>query len=273
MFCNHCGAQLPEGASFCRACGHAVSATTTPASEAPTGEYTAPSSVAPNAAAGTYVPPAEPPTDPKALGSLISGIVGLTFIPILASIVAIVLGHLGLSDIKKSAGRLKGRGMAIAGLVMGYLGVAFIPIILIIAAIAIPNLLRARIAANEASAIGSVRTISTAQTSYASQHPDRGFTCSLGDLGPRFGVGASDDAADLINSQLASGTRSGYNFTLRDCESDTSDGPVIRYKVVATPVTRNTSGNRTFCSDESGVIRFVHESSGEACLSDGVPID
>ncbi|MGC1167958.1 MAG: DUF4190 domain-containing protein, partial [Candidatus Acidiferrales bacterium] len=73
------------------------------------------------------------PTSGKAIASLICGIFTL-FLP--ASIAAIILGHLSLSEIRKSAGRLGGRGVASAGLVLGYAGIALIPFILIIAAIA-----------------------------------------------------------------------------------------------------------------------------------------
>jgi competence protein ComGC len=113
-----------------------------------------------------------------AIASLVCGI--LNVFPL--SVVAIVLGHISLSQIKKSAGRIQGKGLAIAGLVLGYVGIAAIPFILIIAAIAIPNLLRAKIAANEASAARSVRMIATAEKSYAAQHPTEGFTCNLADL-------------------------------------------------------------------------------------------
>ncbi len=98
-----------------------------------------------------------------AIASLVFGLMFL-FFPL--SIVAIVFGHISLSQIKKSAGRLGGKGLAIAGLVLGYFGIAVIPLVLIIAAIAIPNLLRARIAANEAATVDAVRRISAAQVSY-----------------------------------------------------------------------------------------------------------
>ena len=123
--------------------------------------------LAPAAASGPVVPEK---TSGLAIASLIFGLLFL-FFPL--SIVAIVFGHISLSQIKKSAGRLGGKGLAIAGLVLGYLGIAMIPLILIIAAIAIPNLLRARIAANEASAVSAVRRISAAQVTYQSQFPTR----------------------------------------------------------------------------------------------------
>src|SRR3989442_3274667 len=66
-----------------------------------------------------------------------------------------------------------------------------VAIILIIAAIAIPNLLRSRIAANEASAVGSIRTLNTAEVTYASTYPDQGFTCTLANMGPPAGTAAA----------------------------------------------------------------------------------
>jgi hypothetical protein len=83
------------------------------------------------------------------------------------SILAILFGHLSVSEIRKSAGRLKGEGIAIAGLILGYVGLAIIPLILIIAAIAIPNIRCARIPANESSAIVSVRQLVAAETNYS----------------------------------------------------------------------------------------------------------
>jgi len=65
-----------------------------------------------------------------------------------------------------------------------------VAIILIIAAIAIPNLLRARIAANESSAVSSVRTINTAEVTYQSAYPTVGYSSTLGALGPG-GVGTT----------------------------------------------------------------------------------
>jgi len=76
----------------------------------------------------------------------------LVFIPF-SAVAAIILGHLALSEIKKSAGRLKGQGLATAGLILGVCGDRIDPRDLIIAAIAIPNLLRAKMAANEASSL------------------------------------------------------------------------------------------------------------------------
>ena len=166
---------------------------------------------------------------------------------------AIVFGHISLSQIKKSAGRLGGKGLAIAGLVLGYLGIAMIPLILIIAAIAIPNLLRARIAANEASAVDAVRRISTAQMTYQSQFPTVGFAPDLQSLGGATPCSANPATACLIENELAAATalpgKNGYIFALKRSDDGT------QYSVSAVPVTRNQTGIRSFCSTEDGIVR------------------
>ena len=88
-----------------------------------------------------------------------------------------------------------------------------VAIILIIAAIAIPNLLQARVAANEASAVASLRTITVAQVSYADNYPTVGFAPALANLGGTNCSAPDQNGACFIDSQLASGTKNGYNFT------------------------------------------------------------
>ena len=197
-------------------------------------------------------------TSGKAIVSLVCGIINV--FPLF--VVAIIFGHLALSEIKKSAGRLKGEGLAIAGLVMGYLGIVAIPFILIVAAIAIPNLLRAKISANEASAVGSARTLIAAEVNYATTHPNTGFTCNLSDL----------SAAGLIDSRLASGRKHGYTFSLQNC-AEKEGTPISKFQVTATPARYNSTGVRAFCADESGVIRQDHEGSAQNCLNGGAPLE
>ncbi len=138
-----------------------------------------------------------------------------------------------------------------------------VAIILIIAAIAIPNLLRSRIAANEASAVGSLRTINTAEVTYASTFPSTGFSLALAQLGPGAsavcGTPSTTNACLLDNvlgcsTASTSGntcTKSGYTFAV------TSSGatPTAFYSSNANPVTAQT-GTRHFYSDASGVIRY-----------------
>ncbi len=234
MFCPKCGTTLAEGSSFCKVCGSAISAPGAPPT--PLGAVAAQR------------------TDGKAIASLILGFF-FFFLP--AAIVAVILGHISLSEIRKSAGRLKGEGLAIGGLVLGYMGLAALPVILIIAAIAIPNLLRARIAANESSAVSAIRILKTAEISYATSRPNEGYTCSLSDL------------RELIDPQLVRGSKHGYVLELAGCSGETSGGPNVRYQVVAYPQTRNQTGVRAFCSDESSVIKFDTRGSPQACLESG----
>lgn len=128
-----------------------------------------------------------------------------------------------------------------------------VAIILIIAAIAIPNLLRSRISANEASAVGSLRSLNTVSVTYASTYG--GFPPSLTALGPVAGGGApTAAAADLIDSVLAAGTKSGYTFTFAATDAN-GDGKMDTYVVNADPVTPGTTGQRYFFTDQSGVVR------------------
>jgi len=126
-----------------------------------------------------------------------------------------------------------------------------VAIILIIAAIAIPNLLRSRMAANEASAVGSMRTINTACVTYSTTY-GTGYPVKLANLGP--GAPATAATADLIDSVLAAGTKSGYTFTYTPSAPDAA-GNTNTYTMTAVPVTVGTTGQRQFFTDQSGVIR------------------
>lgn len=134
-----------------------------------------------------------------------------------------------------------------------------VAIILIIAAIAIPNLLRARITANETSAVGSLRTLNTVLVQYTSTYqtapgagPNCGYPPALANLGPAPTPSAA--TADLIDAVLAAGTKSGYLFTYVQTAVDTN-GCGSSYTVIGDPVTPGTTGQRYFFTDQSGVIR------------------
>jgi type IV pilus assembly protein PilA len=128
-----------------------------------------------------------------------------------------------------------------------------VAIILIIAAIAIPNLLRSKMAANEASAVASLRTFNTSivayQTTYGTD-PSTGFA----QLGPSATPSAS--AADLVDNLLgiAAPTKSGFTFVYTPDPSPVN-GVYSVYTIVATPVTQNVTGQRRFFTNQSGVIR------------------
>ena len=127
-----------------------------------------------------------------------------------------------------------------------------VAIILIIAAIAVPNLLRSRMAANEASAAGTLRTIGTANVTYFSTY-GTGFAAALTNLGPITGTTAASSAtADLLDSLLggaASFTKSGYNFTYA-----ASTAPAAQFQAVGNPQARGSSGAANFCTNEKLVV-------------------
>ena len=126
-----------------------------------------------------------------------------------------------------------------------------VAIILIIASMAIPNLLRARMSANEASAVGAVRTLNTAQISYNSAYPTVGYAATLGALGGTACTPPASTGACLIDTQLASGTKNGYTFTL----SGVTGTPAATYEVIAAPAVPNQTGVRFFCSFADAVVR------------------
>ena len=144
-----------------------------------------------------------------------------------------------------------------------------VAIILIIAAIAIPNLLRARMAANESSAVSSLRTINTAEITYQSTYPTTGYAALLA-LGNTLGAACPNPPTTaqscLIDPVLAAATvstspKSGYYFIY----TPTVGAPTIAFTDIATPVVRGQTGQREFFSDESGVIRF--DAVGTASLT------
>ena len=138
-----------------------------------------------------------------------------------------------------------------------------VAIILIIAAIAIPNLLRSRMAANQASAVANVRTVTTAAVSYWVTYSN-GYPPSLAALGG-LGPGASCDAAVLVDTTItgAPNQKSGYQFAYTGEEGKVTTSPTgctnpgfNGYLVTATPITVGVTGNISYCSTEPGVLHY-----------------
>ena len=149
-----------------------------------------------------------------------------------------------------------------------------VAIILIIAAIAIPNLLRSRIAANQASAVGSLRTINTGEVTYSSTF-NSGFSATLGYLGPpTTGSQPTATAAGVLDNVLSGSaqfgpstlttSKSGYNFTYTPTNQDVTSR-YNGYTVTASPVAVDATGTNFYFTDESQVIRL--DSSGTATAS------
>ena len=129
-----------------------------------------------------------------------------------------------------------------------------VAIILIIAAIAIPDLMKSKMAGNEASAVGSLRQYGVGCHSYASAHPNLGFPANLSLLGP-----AGDGLVDVVLAPAGGGntaSKSGYNFTYNPGAPDAS-GAIDTFSFDARPVAYDRTGKRSFFLDDSGVIRFT----------------
>lgn len=289
MLCPRCGEANAYGARFCVRCGAPLPVepqppAATPAAAPPAPGITAPGLSPPKVVLQPLSPPrplGPPENSGKAIASLICGFFMWIF-P--AAVAAIILGHVSLSEINGSAGRLRGRGMAIAGLVLGYCGIFVIPVILIVAAIAIPNLLRVRLAANEASAVGSLTAIDTAAVTYSATYGN-GFPPNLISMDGAGTRRPTCDHAQLIGLRLASGLKDGYTFTYVPTGYAASNAQTLSdkakaagctvpgtsaFEVHADPITRGTTGERSFYSDQTGVIRAAR---GGPASADSPPIE
>ena len=133
-----------------------------------------------------------------------------------------------------------------------------VAIILIIAAIAIPNLMRAKMAANDSSAAAGERTIVTGEVAYAAAFPTLGYPAALATLGGVEGAACvpSNATACLIDANLANdGTpplagKSGYHFVAGGIGA----APATTFLTTATPIGA-TTGSKAYCAIEDGVVR------------------
>jgi len=132
-----------------------------------------------------------------------------------------------------------------------------VAVILIIAAIAIPNLLQAKMSANESAAAANIHAINTANIAYSTANPLIGMAATLTDLGPPPGGG-------YIDSSLASGTKSGYVYTY----VPDSNTPSTSYTLNVDPLNRGVTGRRSFFSSELNVTHY--NGTGPASANDNI---
>jgi type IV pilus assembly protein PilA len=139
-----------------------------------------------------------------------------------------------------------------------------VAIILIIAAIAIPNLIKSKMAANESSAVGSMRTINTGEVNYAASCPAVGYSSSLAEMNTG---GTCAGGKGIIDNVLgaAAPAKSGYTFQYLAVAG--GDGLNDTYTVTGTPATVGTTGQRQFFSDQTGVIRYSLSGTGVSVAS------
>jgi len=129
-----------------------------------------------------------------------------------------------------------------------------VAIILIIAAVAIPNLLRARISADEASAASSVRKIATAEYAYNASYPNIGYAADLASLGGPAACTPTSATACILDSILTTGVKTGYSFLAAGFSP--SGGPNTSFVTSSAPQNFNITGVRNFCIVTDGVLRI-----------------
>ena len=250
-FCAGCGHSLSLEDRFCKTCGRDSSTT--------------PSAPAVDPAVAFGLPPE---TSGKAIFSLICGI--LFFLPPIP-VGAVIFGHLSLSEMRRSRGRLGGRGLAITGLVLGYIGLAFTVYLIVFTVTSTRKAMRTMARASQVSVVATagqtsvvsaVRTLNTAEIAYAAAHPSTGYTCSLSDLTDAWG----------INPSLAHGRQSGYAFELKGCSAARADGPIVKYQLVAYPNVASKKGQPAYCSNQTDVIKVARNGSAQECLLKGVDL-
>lgn len=140
-----------------------------------------------------------------------------------------------------------------------------VAIIAIIAAIAIPNLLRSRMSANEASAAGGIRTISTAEVAFQAAGLIIDSSTGVGQYAKLAALGSG--VTPFIDSALSSGSKSGYSFVA----TPGGTGPAPTYVATAQPLTTGKTGVKHYFVDASGVIRF--NGQGKAATSSSSPLN
>ena len=245
-FCLGCGNSMAEGERYCAACGRDSQADASVAAVDPQVAFGLP-----------------PETSGKAIFSLICGIL---FIVLPFSVVAVIFGYIALSEIRKSPGRLKGRGLAITGIVLGYVGVLFIVAFIGLGVYAVRKTAKEMnnpgSAAGEGSVVASMRSLNMAEIAYGQAHRDVGYTCSLSELSGVWG----------LSKDLATGKKNGYRFELKNCASAMPGGPIARYQLLAYSDS-SRSDAAAYCTDESDIIRVVRNGSAQDCFATGARWD
>ena len=168
-------------------------------------------------------------------------------------------GRMAYSGMGRWAERRRGEGEtgAEAGFTLIELLIVM-SVMLILMTLAVPQLLKLRKQANELSAVQSVRAISQAELQYNSAYPANGFSCSLAQMGGTPGSGApTAQAAQLVDTGLASGQKAGYTFAISNCTKVTVNNQDMftSFEVTAVPQSVGRSGDSGFCADENNTIR------------------
>lgn len=241
--CLQCGFVGASDSENCKSCGAPLSST----------GFQQPNPVD-GSNYGSWQQPQEGVKKGWAIFALVLGIVSFFTLGLLGvgAVAGIIVAVVAMGKIKRNPWQYGGRGMAIAGLVMSITSLVSVVPVGIIAAIAIPNLLAARRAANEGAAIHSIRQISSAEAEYYGHFQKYATMDELA-------------AHDLIDPAVASGTKNGYRFSLELTSNyPDPDG----FEVIGVPITYQSTGKRSFYTDETAVIRGSDNQGGPSSKLD-----
>jgi hypothetical protein len=254
IVCPYCQSQNADGSPYCAGCGQALG----PAPAA--------------RAARPYGRVAEGDKKGLAIASLVLGILGLPLlfcfgIGFLLSLVGLVLGIVALVKASRHPHEYGGKGLAIGGLVASGMSVLALPVV---AAIAIPSLLRARVSANEAAAIGDTRTVISAEAAYAGANG--GYYDTLECLASPSGCLPSSSGAQraFLDPTLAQASvKAGYRRELHlgpavdpsMLTRPVSPSSVTAFAYTAVPLNKGQTGIRSFCGDDRGILCFRADGS------------
>ena len=155
-----------------------------------------------------------------------------------------------MNSLKKRTSRQRPNGFTLMELLI------VISIMLILMLLAIPNYNKAKVWANESSAIKSLGAIREAQLMYSQAYPSVGFACTLNALGGDPTQSAPTAAASrLLQGDLPSGSKAGYVFTITNCAKAPNSERIVSYEVTAVPQSVSKTGNRGFCLDADSEIK------------------
>jgi type IV pilus assembly protein PilA len=215
-----------------------------------------------------------------AVASLVLGILSLPTLGLLGvgAMTGVVLGVVGLVKANRSPTEYGGRGLAVAGIALSVVSIVAIPFLGIVAAIAIPSLLRARIAANESAAIGDVRTVIVAESSY--QAINGGYYDRLACLAEPGHCIPGYAGSSLLPAELgAAETKNGYRRRFHGGAAASPLPPTVSptsmmsFAYVAVPATKGTTGVRAFCGDATGRVCAGKDGEMPEALDGACPAD
>jgi type IV pilus assembly protein PilA len=215
------------------------------------------------------------------MASLVLGVLSVPTLGLLGigALLGIIFGVVALVKASQEPETYGGKGLAISGIVASAASVIVMPFVLgIIAAIAIPSLLKARIVANEAAAVGDLRTLISAESAYHSATGGFFDTPDCLSAPSRCIPNYSTTGPTFLGAEALAPTRHGYRRTFHSgppvrwppsSKATLSRSSMMSFAYAAVPLRWGNTGTRAFCTDSRGGICFT-TAEGEPVVVDGL---